>query len=42
MSFERSKKIGFLRSGGRTPVDAEKLEKKRAAALKVTLAELGR
>jgi hypothetical protein len=28
MTFERSKKLGFMRSGGRTPVEAQKLEKK--------------
>ncbi len=27
-SFERGKKVGFMRSGGRTPVDPEKIEKK--------------
>ena len=30
-SFERNKKIGFMRSGGRTPVDADKLEKKNCS-----------
>lgn len=30
-SFERNKKIGFLRSGGRTPVDPDKLEKKNCS-----------
>jgi hypothetical protein len=30
-SFERNKKIGFIRSGGRTPVDADKLEKKNCS-----------
>jgi len=31
-SFERNKKIGFLRSGGRTPVEADKLEKKNCSS----------
>jgi hypothetical protein len=31
MTFERSKKLGFLRSGGRTPVEAQKLEKKNCS-----------
>ncbi len=30
-SFERTKKVGFMRSGGRTPVDAEKIEKKNCS-----------
>jgi len=30
-SFERNKKIGFMRSGGRTPVDPDKLEKKNCS-----------
>ena len=30
-SFERGKKIGFMRSGGRTPVEAEKTEKKNCS-----------
>ena len=32
MSFERGKKIGFMRSGGRAPVDAEKVEKKNCSS----------
>ena len=32
MSFERGKKIGFMRSGGRAPVEAEKVEKKNCSA----------
>jgi hypothetical protein len=31
-SFERSKKIGFMRSGGRTPVDAATISKKNCTA----------
>ena len=31
-SFERNKKIGFMRSGGRTPVDAETISKKNCTA----------
>lgn len=31
-SFERSKKIGFIRSGGRTPVDAATISKKNCTA----------
>ena len=30
-SFERGKKVGFMRSGGRTPIDAEKIEKKNCS-----------
>jgi hypothetical protein len=30
-SFERGKKIGFIRSGGRTPVEGDKLEKKNCS-----------
>jgi len=30
-SFERGKKIGFMRSGGRAPVEADKLEKKNCS-----------
>ena len=30
-TFERGKKIGFMRSGGRTPVDGDKLEKKNCS-----------
>jgi hypothetical protein len=30
-SFERGKKIGFMRSGGRAPVEAEKIEKKNCS-----------
>jgi hypothetical protein len=32
MSFERGKKLGFMRSGGRTPVDAQKTEKKNCTS----------
>ncbi|HYP88888.1 MAG TPA: hypothetical protein VEQ59_12055, partial [Polyangiaceae bacterium] len=32
MSFERGKKLGFLRSGGRTPVEPQKVEKKNCTA----------
>jgi hypothetical protein len=31
-SFDRDKKIGFIRSGGRAPVEAEKLAKKNCSA----------
>jgi hypothetical protein len=31
-SFERSKKIGFMRSGGRAPVDAETIAKKNCSS----------
>lgn len=31
MSFERNKKIGFMRSGGRTPVEPGKVEKKNCS-----------
>lgn len=31
-TFDRGKKIGFVRSGGRAPVDAQKLEKKNCTA----------
>ena len=31
-SFDRGKKIGFIRSGGRTPVDAEPVSKKNCTA----------
>jgi L,D-transpeptidase-like protein len=32
MTFERGRKLGFMRSGGRTPVEAQKLEKKNCTA----------
>jgi hypothetical protein len=31
MSFERTKKLGFIRSGGRTPVEPQKVEKKNCS-----------
>lgn len=31
MSFDRSKKVGFIRSGGRTPVEPGKVEKKNCS-----------
>lgn len=32
MTFDRTKKIGFVRAGGRTPVEPQKLEKKNCTA----------